>query len=68
MADEELRGEELLREAKKTFGMDAEAEVTETRKGPPESGETTGTPPPETETKIESEEDLFRAAERARGQ
>ena len=61
-----LRGDELMDEARKTFGMD----VTEEKAGPPQSDETTGTPGSETtiEGKIESEEDLFKAAERARGQ
>jgi hypothetical protein len=68
MAADDLKGDDLLREAAKVF--DAPSETTPASGGPPQSDETTGTPPtPASPTNVKpdditDDEDLFREANR----
>lgn len=75
MAEDDLKGDDLLREAAKVFDTpSATAPVPGSSGGPPQSDETTGTPPaPAAPTSvkpddIQSDEDLFREANRILGQ
>ena len=71
MAADELKGDDLLREAAKVFG-DPEA-AAPAPGAPPQSDETTGTPPTPAlpssvkPDEIKDEEDLFREANRILG-
>lgn len=65
MADEEMKGDELLKEAEKVFNTPAAGGSPAT----PQSNETTGTPPgPDAKPgEINSDEDLFRQADKILG-
>jgi hypothetical protein len=67
MAEDDLKGDDLLAEAAKIFDTPSPPAAG----GAPQSGETTGTPPAPSATKpedIKGDEDLFREANRILGQ